>query len=194
MGILSRLLAGESERREALKKFDEENKAARAADDSKLQSKPILPNPPKIFQRIKAIETRYKGYRFRSRTEARWAVFFDAFGVNRWDYEKEGFVLPSRSYLPDFWIEWGWCGWVEVKGTQPSENSIDCRLCQELAFSTKQEVVLVSGIPSQDELYHFFPDGWRFGSLVDIFGARDRIEYAIEIAKSARFEFSERNP
>ena len=27
---------------------------------------------------IKAIETYYKGYRFRSRLEARWAVFFDA--------------------------------------------------------------------------------------------------------------------
>ncbi len=30
---------------------------------------------------IKAIETRYKGYRFRSRLEARWAVFFDALSV-----------------------------------------------------------------------------------------------------------------
>lgn len=27
---------------------------------------------------IKPIETRYKGCRFRSRPEARWAVFFDA--------------------------------------------------------------------------------------------------------------------
>ena len=27
---------------------------------------------------IKPIETHYKGYRFRSRLEARWAVFFDA--------------------------------------------------------------------------------------------------------------------
>lgn len=39
---------------------------------------------------IKAIETKYKGYRFRSRLEARWAVFFDALGV-RWEYEIEGF-------------------------------------------------------------------------------------------------------
>ena len=31
---------------------------------------------------IKAIETYYKGYRFRSRLEARWAVFFDAAGIN----------------------------------------------------------------------------------------------------------------
>jgi hypothetical protein len=38
---------------------------------------------------MKAIETLYRGYRFRSRTEARWAVFFDKLGL-RWDYEEEG--------------------------------------------------------------------------------------------------------
>ena len=53
---------------------------------------------------IKAIETHYKGYRFRSRLEARWAVFFDAAGVE-YEYEPEGFVLPSgKRYLPDFLI------------------------------------------------------------------------------------------
>lgn len=30
---------------------------------------------------IKPIETHYNGYRFRSRLEARWAVFFDALGI-----------------------------------------------------------------------------------------------------------------
>jgi hypothetical protein len=30
---------------------------------------------------IKTIETIYNGYRFRSRLEARWAVFFDAMGI-----------------------------------------------------------------------------------------------------------------
>jgi len=30
---------------------------------------------------IKAIETQYRGYRFRSRLEARWAVFFDIYLV-----------------------------------------------------------------------------------------------------------------
>ena len=43
---------------------------------------------------IKAIETEYKGYRFRSRLEARWAVFFDALGL-KWDYEPEGFDLTD---------------------------------------------------------------------------------------------------
>lgn len=51
---------------------------------------------------IEAIETRYKGYRFRSRLEARWAVFFDAMGCD-WSYETEGFLLPNgERYLPDF--------------------------------------------------------------------------------------------
>lgn len=52
---------------------------------------------------VKAIETRYAGCRFRSRLEARWAVFFDALGVT-WEYEPEGFELPSGRYLPDFRI------------------------------------------------------------------------------------------
>ena len=30
---------------------------------------------------IKAIETIYNGYKFRSRLEARWAVFFDEAGI-----------------------------------------------------------------------------------------------------------------
>ena len=51
---------------------------------------------------LRAIETEYKGYRFRSRLEARWAVFFDACGV-KWEYEPEGFVLQNgQQYLPDF--------------------------------------------------------------------------------------------
>lgn len=53
---------------------------------------------------IKAIETSYKGYRFRSRLEARWAVFFDALGI-KWEYEKEGYDLGAYGYyLPDFYL------------------------------------------------------------------------------------------
>lgn len=55
---------------------------------------------------IKPIETEYSGVRFRSRLEARWAVFFDALGIS-WEYEPEGFELPSgRRYLPDFRLRW----------------------------------------------------------------------------------------
>ena len=54
------------------------------------------------MNRLRAIETEYKGYRFRSRLEARWAVFFDACGV-KWEYEPEGYDLGNAIYyLPDF--------------------------------------------------------------------------------------------
>lgn len=65
---------------------------------------------------IKAIETRYAGCRFRSRLEARWAVFFDQVGIS-WQYEPQGFVVDGRAYLPDFLLPD--CGtWVEVKGAE----------------------------------------------------------------------------
>jgi hypothetical protein len=64
---------------------------------------------------MQAIETRYKGYNFRSRLEARWVVFFDSLGYE-WAYEKEGFEKDGHRYLPDFFLP-GTCTWVEVKGS-----------------------------------------------------------------------------
>ena len=69
----------------------------------------------------KAIQTSYKGYLFRSRLEARWAVFFDACGVD-WEYEPEGYDLGDGiRYLPDFLLHGvegrdGGDLYVEVKG------------------------------------------------------------------------------
>jgi hypothetical protein len=62
-----------------------------------------------------AIQTNYAGCRFRSRLEARWAVFFDAMGIP-WEYEPQGYTLSDgKNYLPDFLLTE--CGtWVEVKG------------------------------------------------------------------------------
>jgi hypothetical protein len=73
---------------------------------------------------MKAIETIYNGYKFRSRLEARWAVFFDTLGVP-YEYEKEGYSITSwengkdveTRYLPDFWLPKQEC-WFEVKGDE----------------------------------------------------------------------------
>jgi len=66
-----------------------------------------------------AIPTRYRGYRFRSRLEARWAVLFDHLDIG-WLYEPEGFIVGGKHYLPDFLLE---CGtWVEVKGYEEGLN------------------------------------------------------------------------
>lgn len=94
---------------------------------------------------IKAIETHYKGYHFRSRLEARWAVFFDALGV-WYEYEMEGYDLGKAGwYLPDFWLPRQEII-VEVKplllgGGYPNWPD-----------STKQEA-LVHGLP-ESGLYH----------------------------------------
>lgn len=72
---------------------------------------------------IKAIETEYAGCRFRSRLEARWAVFFDALRV-QWEYEPQGYDIRGKAYLPDFWLP-GSRLWVEVKG---SEEALDVQL------------------------------------------------------------------
>lgn len=91
---------------------------------------------------IKAIETTYKGCRFRSRLEARWAVFFDTLGV-RWEYEPEGFELPSGRYLPDFRLDL-WL-WLEVKALPPSEA--DEQRFRELCAGTQRRGVIVVGAP-----------------------------------------------
>jgi hypothetical protein len=92
---------------------------------------------------LKPIETRYKGYRFRSRLEARWAVFFDALGV-AWQYEPQGFSLPSGNYLPDFWLP-NHKYWIEIKGEQPTDHSgwnwpsnqgMKC-ICSSVLFSSR---------------------------------------------------------
>lgn len=69
---------------------------------------------------VRAITTRYKGYNFRSRLEARWAVFFDHLKI-RWEYEPEGFELGNgMRYLPDFWLpDMGL--WVEIKPGAPDD-------------------------------------------------------------------------
>lgn len=104
---------------------------------------------------IKAIETRYKGYRFRSRLEARWAVFFDAAGV-KWEYETQGFMLPSGPYLPDFLLpDLGL--WFEVKGKDADEDEL--QKCRELRYGP-QNVILSEGNIGDERLtlFTFFTD------------------------------------
>lgn len=101
---------------------------------------------------LKAIQTPYNGYRFRSRTEARWAVFLDALGV-RYEYEPEGFHFGSGGqYLPDFWLPDEEC-WVEIKGTAPTPK--ERRLCATLHVKSGHEVFLFIGdfgVPTFDHV------------------------------------------
>ncbi len=63
---------------------------------------------------MKAIETEYNGILFRSRLEARWAIYFDQLGIE-WVYEPECFVLNNGlKYTPDFYLPQHKC-YVEIK-------------------------------------------------------------------------------
>jgi hypothetical protein len=99
---------------------------------------------PPVDEAPRAIETRYKGYRFRSRLEARWAVFFDTLGV-RWEYEKEGFDLgPAGWYLPDFWLP-DLEVWLEVKGVWARErDDVWIKACA-LALESAHKVYVFAG-------------------------------------------------
>jgi|TARA_Y100000310_G_scaffold1812_1_gene2280 hypothetical protein len=70
---------------------------------------------------LKAIPTLHNGIEFRSRKEARWAVFFETAGIP-YVYEPEGFDLGDAGrYLPDFWLPKQKAYW-EVKGTTPTDR------------------------------------------------------------------------
>lgn len=119
---------------------------------------------------IKPIETQYAGCRFRSRLEARWAVFFDAAAIP-WLYEPEGYELSDgRRYLPDFYLPE--CDtWIEVKG---SASNLDLTLIELAAMDIPAQdcpcergprLMLLGPIP---ELRH---DGMDFGwSSIEEYG------------------------
>lgn len=88
------------------------------------------------MKQIKAIQTSYAGYKFRSRLEARWAVFFDALGI-KWEYEPEGFDLGGGVYyLPDFKVTSndGFIRWYEIKGVGATCEKFS--KFQDILFST----------------------------------------------------------
>lgn len=111
---------------------------------------------------MKAIETTYRGYKFRSRLEARWAVFFDALGIE-WEYEFEGYKLDNgECYLPDFWLprfHWPLGIHVEVK---PTERGFEKAV--EFVRSGGGAILCAVGTPCDDEYrlvkpYHSREDG-----------------------------------
>jgi hypothetical protein len=101
---------------------------------------------------VRAIETTYRGYKFRSRLEARYAVLFDTLGFD-WSYEAEGFELESGRYLPDFHIA-DVPFWLEVKGEIPTVREL--MLARELCETTHEDVWLCDG-----DLMHFESDDIR---------------------------------
>jgi len=96
---------------------------------------------------VKVLPTIYDGIKFRSRTEARWAILFTELGIN-WEYEREGYQLPSGRYLPDFYLHdvgatSSSSTWFEVKGKDPTEA--EQTKARELSQLTGEDVIIAFG-------------------------------------------------
>lgn len=150
---------------------------------------------------IKPIETKYKGYRFRSRLEARWAVFFDELEWE-WRYETEGYQLESGYYLPDFYFP-HLNSYAEVKAKAlTNEEMKKCELLSEefgiimlvgppdvksypLMYGGEIPTELVF-MPKGDKYYPYFAtydfDPEFFSETTD----------AVFASRAKRFEFNER--
>lgn len=109
---------------------------------------------------IRAIPTIYRGRRFRSRLEARWAVILDQLGI-QWEYEAEGCEIKIGPgawirYLPDFTLRFPEekrggrtpsTLYLEVKGQMTFEDAIKIK-----AFADTGRAIYVAGaIPDNIE-------------------------------------------
>lgn len=87
------------------------------------------------------IPTQYAGLVFRSRIEARWAVFFRTLRVS-FRYEEEGFQIGTIRYLPDFFLP-DLDAFFEVKGQQPNEKEV--LKARELSTGSGKRVFIAWG-------------------------------------------------
>ena len=114
---------------------------------------------------ISVIQTFYNGHKFRSRLEARWAVFFDALGI-KYIYEPEGFNLPDGlSYLPDFYLP-DLKIWVEVKGLS---NETDAEKVRNFFAENRDKdnfynIIMVGDIPPEtNDVVQWAYDTYKYG-------------------------------
>jgi hypothetical protein len=106
--------------------------------------------PPKV------IETRYGGRFYRSRTEARWAVFFDELKIE-YHYEAEGWEFPTGRYLPDFFLP-SLDAYFEVKGRKVNDREL--AVAKSLCLATGKKVYIFPGtIAIVQGLRHGIPTG-----------------------------------
>lgn len=123
---------------------------------------------------------RYEGQRFRSKTEAQYALVFDHLGI-AYDYEPSVVSLAGENrkvkYLPDFWLHEHKC-WIEIKnrgkeGPTPEE----CWKAWKLAIHSKAPCFIFFGEPLGAKnhacgcAYRYAPDGtvslgWQFAECV----------------------------
>ena len=156
---------------------------------------------------IKAIDTQYNGYRFRSRLEARWAIYFDLIGLE-YQYEPEGIRINSTTYLPDFYIP-KFNTYVEIKAIgallydyddnplrSGRENADKYNDAYMALTANGYKYVLVCGTPL--DIINYKDNAFWFAGYDDdiydgVISVIDNIDYKPEAegASYARFEHGE---
>lgn len=149
---------------------------------------------------MRPIETTYRSVTFRSRLEARWAVFFDELDI-KWRYECCTYDLPKLGqYTPDFVLGQDQC-FAEVK---PVELTLlEVAKCRAVSMAGDAWCVMLVGTPDfahywqvnkADEKLVFV---WADGELcvpapMDVAASEHqfsaRYYAAVERAKRARFD------
>lgn len=146
---------------------------------------------------IKALETKYKGYRFRSRLEARWAVLFDALGLG-WEYEPQGYDLGDGlgCYLPDFFLTQNrhYGPYIEIKGQRPTD--LEVRKLEVLCLDKCAYGLVIFGQVGDQNYIAIHKEAGAYSdenTLHSHFGIFDEFQWvnAVIAARSARFEHGE---
>lgn len=149
----------------------------------------------------KPIETQFDGYLFRSRLEARWAVFFKRLGV-KYEYEPVGFDIDivkrwdndNLKYLPDFFLPDARM-WAEVKPDEFTEWEME--KVTALVMSRRQACVLLAGSPQARYYPVIFPHAsskiflprlsiWYTGETP--LETRERHESALACCRNSKFD------
>lgn len=133
------------------------------------------------------IETYYAGFKYRSRTEAKWAYLFDLMGIE-YSPEQQGYKGYDKTpylsdfVLPDFGVS------VEIKGRQSALESVEKKLCSSIygnATPAASGLILLSDLPTytctiENPTFVTFPMLYWDGSQICL--------------KRVRFKFNEKKP
>jgi hypothetical protein len=102
---------------------------------------------------LKPIPTTYNGVEYRSRLEARWAIYFDTLKIS-FEYELEGYQVTDKiRYLPDYFLPELSC-FVEIKPTIEVMTAKDIEKLYK--FATHEEginLLLIVGAPGKHEIW-----------------------------------------
>ena len=136
--------------------------------------KDVRDNKNKILRRLLLnndfnIPTEYKGYRFRSRLEARWAAFFDLLNW-KWEYEPRDF----NGWIPDFALIGKQVTYVEIKPITQFDQAVADKID---ASGCKDECLILGLCPSVGK-YGNVLLGWL------------REIYYFNVARTPNFSFS----